>query len=65
MILDRLSKVAIASYDQALVLQPQFYQSWHNRGKALFHLHSYFQATQVAPEDPRGWNNRGTTHLNL
>ncbi|MEH2285489.1 MAG: tetratricopeptide repeat protein [Nostoc sp.] len=59
---------AIASYDQAIELQPDFSEYWFNRGLTLFHLErfeeaiaSYETATQLKPDFYKAWYNRGGT----
>ncbi|MCC5648308.1 tetratricopeptide repeat protein [Nostoc sp. XA013] len=59
---------AIASYDQAIELQPKFSEYWFNRGLTLFHLErfdeaiaSYETATQLKPDFYKAWYNRGGT----
>jgi tetratricopeptide (TPR) repeat protein len=57
---------AIASYDQALKLQPNFAQAWDNRGRAFATLGqyeeaiaSYDKALQLQAESSEVWTNRG------
>ncbi|MEH2406820.1 CHAT domain-containing protein [Nostoc sp.] len=59
---------AIASYDQAIELQPEFSEYWFNRGLTLFHLErfdeaiaSYQTATELKPDYYKAWYNRGGT----
>lgn len=59
---------AIASYDQAIKLQPEFSEYWFNRGLTLFHLErfdeaiaSYETATQLKSDFYKAWYNRGGT----
>ncbi|MEH2081973.1 MAG: tetratricopeptide repeat protein [Nostoc sp.] len=59
---------AIASYDQAIELQPGFSEYWFNRGLTLFHLErfeeaiaSYQTATELKPDYYKAWYNRGGT----
>jgi len=59
---------AIASYDQAIELQPEFSEYWFNRGLTLFHLErfeetiaAYETATQLKPDYYKAWYNRGGT----
>ncbi|MEH2382587.1 MAG: tetratricopeptide repeat protein [Nostoc sp.] len=59
---------AIASYDQATELQPEFPEYWFNRGLTLFHLErfdeaiaSYQTATELKPDFYKAWYNRGRT----
>jgi CHAT domain-containing protein/Flp pilus assembly protein TadD len=59
---------AIASYNQAIELQPEFSEYWFNRGLTLFHLErfdeaiaSYETATQLKPDFYKAWYNRGGT----
>jgi tetratricopeptide (TPR) repeat protein len=59
-------EAAIASYDQAVKLKPDYHQAWYNRGIALDDLGrfeeaiaSYDQAVKLKPDDHEAWNNRG------
>jgi CHAT domain-containing protein/Flp pilus assembly protein TadD len=59
---------AIASYDQAIELQPEFSEYWFNRGLTLFHLErfdeaiaSYETAIELKPDFYKAWYNRGGT----
>jgi tetratricopeptide (TPR) repeat protein len=65
-------EAAIASYDQALKLKPDYHQAWNNRGNALGNLGrfeeaiaSYDQALKLKPDDHQAWNNRGNALGNL
>lgn len=57
---------AIAFWDQAIELKPDYYQAWGNRGLGLKNLkqyqaalESYDQALKIAPEFYKAWYNRG------
>lgn len=57
---------AIASYDQAIELQPDYYEYWFNRGLTLFHLEQYAEAIasydktlELKPDFYKAWYNRG------
>ncbi|MBE9053845.1 tetratricopeptide repeat protein [Nostocales cyanobacterium LEGE 11386] len=59
---------AIASYNQAIELNPNYYEYWFNRGLTLFHLEyfaeaiaSYNQAIELKPDHYKSWYNRGGT----
>ncbi|MEH1785798.1 MAG: tetratricopeptide repeat protein [Nostoc sp.] len=59
---------AIASYDQAIEMQPEFSEYWFNRGLTLFHLErfdeaiaSYETAIELKPDFYKAWYNRGGT----
>ncbi|MEH2097214.1 CHAT domain-containing protein [Nostoc sp.] len=59
---------AIASYDRAIELQPEFSEYWFNRGLTLFHLErfeeaiaSYETAIGLKPDFYKAWYNRGGT----
>ncbi|MDZ8107123.1 MAG: tetratricopeptide repeat protein [Nostoc sp. DedQUE12a] len=59
---------AIASYDQAIELQPEFWEYWFNRGLTLFHLErfeeaiaAYETAIQLKPDFYKAWYYRGGT----
>ncbi|TRU86842.1 MAG: tetratricopeptide repeat protein, partial [Microcystis novacekii Mn_MB_F_20050700_S1D] len=63
---------AIASYDQALEIKPDFHQAWYNRGIALGKLGryedaiaSYARALEIKPDDHEAWNNRENALRNL
>ncbi|NEO82937.1 MAG: tetratricopeptide repeat protein [Spirulina sp. SIO3F2] len=57
---------AIAFWDQAIELKPDYYQAWGNRGLGLKNLkqhqaalESYDQALKIAPDFYKAWYNRG------
>ncbi|MDB9374214.1 CHAT domain-containing protein [Nodularia sphaerocarpa] len=57
---------AIASYNQAIEMNPDAYEYWFNRGLTLFHLEdfaqaiaSYDQAIELKPHHYKSWYNRG------
>ncbi|WP_066376690.1 CHAT domain-containing protein [Anabaena sp. CA = ATCC 33047] len=59
---------AIASYNQAIQLNPNAAEYWFNRGLTLFHLEylteaitSYDQAIALKPDYYKAWYNRGGT----
>ncbi len=59
---------AIASYNQAIEINPDAYEYWFNRGLTLFHLEyftdaiaSYDQAIAIKPNHYKSWYNRGGT----
>ncbi|AUS99700.1 hypothetical protein CLI64_04455 [Nostoc sp. CENA543] len=61
-------KAAIASYEQAIQLNPHSHEYWFNRGLTLFHLErftealaSYDQAIQIKSDYYKAWYNRGGT----
>jgi tetratricopeptide (TPR) repeat protein len=63
---------ALASFDKALELQPEFYIAWGNRGNALFNLERYEEAIasfdkalEIKPDSHNAWNNRGNALFNL
>jgi tetratricopeptide (TPR) repeat protein len=63
---------AIASYDQAIAIQPDYPDAWNNRGLALSALGqqpeaiaSYDQAIKIKPDDYRAWDNRGDVFKDL
>ncbi len=63
---------AIASYDRALEIKPDFHQAWNNRGNALDDLGrleqaiaSYDRALEIKPDFHQAWNNRGNALVNL
>lgn len=56
---------AIASYDQALAIQPNKHEAWNNRGLALTYLHryqdaiaSYDQALSIKADKHEAWYNK-------
>jgi tetratricopeptide (TPR) repeat protein len=66
------SESAIASYDKALEIQPDYHQAWNNRGNALQNLGrnqeaiaSYDKALEIQPDYHQAWNNRGNALGNL
>ncbi|MEP0785005.1 tetratricopeptide repeat-containing serine protease family protein [Coleofasciculus sp. FACHB-129] len=57
---------ALASYDKAIALKPDYTDAWHNRGAALGELQryedalaSFDKAIALKPDDANIWNNRG------
>jgi tetratricopeptide (TPR) repeat protein len=65
-------EAAVASYDQALKIKPDFHQAWYNRGGALADLGrleeavaSYDQALKIKPDKDEAWTNRGVALFNL
>jgi tetratricopeptide (TPR) repeat protein len=63
---------AIASWENALALNPNLAQAWHNRGSALAHLGrledaiaSYNKAVELNPNDIQVWNARAYALYNL
>jgi tetratricopeptide (TPR) repeat protein len=63
---------AIASYDNALLINPQYSNAWYNRGNAFLTLGqysdaitSYSNATRINPDDSDAWYNRGNAFLYL
>jgi tetratricopeptide (TPR) repeat protein len=59
-------KDAIASFDQAVAIKPDFHEAWYNRGIAFANLAhyedaiaSFDQALAIKPEKHEAWNNRG------
>ncbi|MBD2533325.1 tetratricopeptide repeat protein [Nostoc flagelliforme FACHB-838] len=65
-------EAAIASYEQALKLKPDYHQAWYNRGIALDDLGrfeeaiaSYNQALKFKPDYHEVLNNRGNVLGNL
>jgi len=65
-------EAAIASFDQALKIKPEYHQAWNNRGIALFDLGrleeavaSYDQALKIKPDLHQAWYNRGYALGNL
>ena len=63
---------AIASFDQALKIKPDYHKAWNNRGIALFNLGrleeaiaSFDEALKFKSDKDEAWHNRGTALLNL
>ncbi|MDR9894100.1 tetratricopeptide repeat protein [Aetokthonos hydrillicola Thurmond2011] len=59
-------EAAIASYDKAVEIKPDYHQAWFNRGFALGELRrneeaiaSYDKAVEIKPDYHQAWNNRG------
>ncbi|TVP56620.1 MAG: tetratricopeptide repeat protein [Nodularia sp. (in: Bacteria)] len=59
---------AIASYNQAIEMNPDVFEYWFNRGLTLFHLGyfveaiaSYDEAIALKPNHYKSWYNRGGT----
>jgi tetratricopeptide (TPR) repeat protein len=65
-------KQAIASYDKALAIKPDYHEAWNNRGNALENLGryeeaiaSYDKALVIKPDYHEAWYNRGISLRNL
>ncbi|MBD2439871.1 tetratricopeptide repeat protein [Nostoc sp. FACHB-110] len=65
-------KEMIKSFDKALSIQPDDYETWSNRGTALFGLGhyeealtSYDKALSIQPDYHEAWKNRGLVLFNL
>ncbi|MDB9428216.1 tetratricopeptide repeat protein, partial [Microcystis aeruginosa CS-555/01A07] len=63
---------AIASWDRALEIKPDFHLAWLIRGGALYNLGrfeqaiaSYDRALEIKPDFHEAWNNRGIELVNL
>ena len=63
---------AIASFDQALEIKPDFHEAWNGRGVALGNLGrleeaiaSWDRALEIKPDDHEAWYNRGIALRNL
>lgn len=59
---------AIASYDKAIELQPNYHEYWFNRGLTLFHLErfteaiaAYETAIELKPDFYKAWHKHGGT----
>lgn len=57
---------AIALFDKAIKINPNYFDAWHNRGNALFDLEAYEEALnayekaiQINGKDADSWYNRG------
>ena len=64
--IERRYSEAIASYDKALEIKPDYHEAWNNRGIAFYYLQryseaiaSYDKALEIKPDDHEAWNNRG------
>jgi tetratricopeptide (TPR) repeat protein len=56
---------AIAAYDQAIAMNPEFYQAWNNRGSTCFRAKRYDEAIanfdraiELKPDYAQAWQNR-------
>ncbi|MGF1479880.1 MAG: tetratricopeptide repeat protein [Cyanophyceae cyanobacterium] len=65
-------EAALASYQELLKIDANYYQAWTNRGYALAGLQQYRQmlnscktATLIEPEATYAWNCQGEAHHNL
>ncbi|ELR97054.1 tetratricopeptide repeat protein [Gloeocapsa sp. PCC 73106] len=63
---------AIASWDQAIAINPNFVQAWYNRGGALGSMGrleeaktSFERVVELAPSDYVAWNSLGSTLYKL
>lgn len=57
---------AIAAYEQAIKIQPKYYEAWYAKGYSLYRLQRYEEAIasyekviQLQPEEPMAWYIRG------
>jgi len=69
---DQNYEAAIASYEQAVAIKPDYDAAWNNRGVALSALGrkeeaiaSYEQAVAIKPDDHEAWFKRGNALYNL
>ncbi|MDZ7965449.1 MAG: tetratricopeptide repeat-containing serine protease family protein [Nostoc sp. DedSLP03] len=65
-------KEAIASYDKAIAIKPDYHEAWYNRGNSLANLQryseaiaSYDKAVAIKPDDQDAWHSRGISLDNL
>ncbi|MFB2921550.1 CHAT domain-containing protein, partial [Aerosakkonema funiforme] len=65
-------QAAIANWNKALELKPDFYEAWNNRGNALANIGeyeeaiaSYDRAVEYKPDYYQAWYNRGNALGNL
>ena len=63
---------AIASYDNALKIEPDYHETWYNRGLALWNLGrweeaiaSYDNALKIKPDKHEAWYSRGNALADL
>jgi protein O-GlcNAc transferase len=63
---------AIAHYDKALSLKPDYAEGWSNKGTTLYELKRYDEAIahydkalSLKPDYAEGWSNKGTTLYEL
>jgi len=63
-----LLEKAIASYDKAIEIKPDYHQAWNNQGVSLGNLGryeeaiaSYDKAIEIKPDYHQAWNNRGVS----
>lgn len=63
---------ALACFDQALEIKPDYHKPWYGRGNVLFDLGrleeaiaSYNKALEIKPDYHEAWNNRGVILYNL
>ncbi len=63
---------AIAAYDRAIEIKPDYDAAWNNRGNALDNLGrheeaiaAYDKAIEIKPDKDAAWNNRGIALRNL
>ncbi|MGK7929086.1 MAG: tetratricopeptide repeat protein [Spirulina sp.] len=70
LVADRQYEEAIASYDKAVEINPNYDAAWYNRGVALYNLGryeeaiaSYDKAVEINPNYDAAWYNRGNAWL--
>ena len=63
---------ALASYDMAIALKPDFAEAYSNRGNALWDLQrpvealaSYDKAIALKPDYAEAYDNRGNVHCEI
>ena len=63
---------ALASYDKAILINPDYAEAWSNRGNALIELgrpedatKNYTRAIELQPVNAEAYSNRGTALLEL
>jgi superkiller protein 3 len=63
---------AIACYDKAIEIEPDYYSDWRNKGDAFFYLKRYEDAVacydkaiEIQPDDDYAWGHKGAALGNL
>ncbi len=72
LIADKEYEGAIASYEKAIEIKPDYHQAWNNRGNAQYYLGeyreaiaSYEKAIEIKPDYHQAWYNRGNAQSDL
>jgi len=64
--LQKMNEEALAAFEKAIELNPQYYKAWYNKGVMLVNLNRYEhalaafeKAIELNPQYSEAWNNKG------